>query len=122
MQAHDNIPIIQQAIQLSIAPVFLLTGVAALLAVMANRLARIIDRARDLDRRGKELDQVGIGKARREVVDLERRRRYAIWAINFCTSAALLVCLVIDRGRSCFLAEVYSATHTSRIDAEGFAR
>jgi len=34
------------AIQLALAPVFLLTGIAGLLSVMAGRLARIIDRAR----------------------------------------------------------------------------
>jgi Zn-dependent protease len=150
MQAHDTVPIIQQAIQLSIAPVFLLTGIAALLGVMANRLARIIDRARDLDRRRKELDQANAGKARQEIMELERRRRYASWAINFCTCAALLVCLVIVTlfveefvqtdltwlagaqfvaamisligGLSCFLAEVYIATHSSRIESESFAR
>jgi len=38
--------VIVHAIQLAIAPVFLLSGIAALLGVMANRLARIIDRAR----------------------------------------------------------------------------
>ena len=35
-----------KAIQLAMAPVFLLTGVAALLSVMTGRLARIIDRGR----------------------------------------------------------------------------
>ncbi len=40
---------IAHVIQLSIAPVFLLTGVAGLLAVLTNRLARIIDRARKLE-------------------------------------------------------------------------
>ena len=38
--------VIAHAIQLSIAPVFLLTGIAGLLGVMATRLGRIIDRAR----------------------------------------------------------------------------
>jgi hypothetical protein len=33
-------------IQLAIAPVFLLTGVATKLTVLTNRLARIIDRSR----------------------------------------------------------------------------
>ena len=36
-------------IQLAVAPVFLLTGVAAFLNVLTNRLARIIDRARMLE-------------------------------------------------------------------------
>jgi uncharacterized protein DUF2721 len=33
-----------RAIQLALAPVFLLTGIGALLSVMTGRLARIIDR------------------------------------------------------------------------------
>ena len=37
-----------KAIQLALAPVFLLTGIAALLSVMTGRLARIIDRGRAL--------------------------------------------------------------------------
>jgi hypothetical protein len=39
---------IGHVIQLAIAPVFLLTGVATKLTVLMNRLARIIDRARVL--------------------------------------------------------------------------
>jgi Na+/melibiose symporter-like transporter len=85
-----------------------------------------------------------------EVVNLERRRRLASWAINFCTGAALLVCIVIIilffaefmrtdlrwlagalfvtvmfslvAGLSCFLREVYLATHTVRIDPDRFVR
>ena len=35
-----------KAIQLALAPVFLLTGIGALLSVMTGRLARIMDRGR----------------------------------------------------------------------------
>jgi len=38
--------VVSHAIQLAIAPVFLLTGFAGMLGVMATRLARVIDRAR----------------------------------------------------------------------------
>lgn len=38
--------VISEAIQLGIAPVFLLTGIAGLLSVMTNRLARVVDRTR----------------------------------------------------------------------------
>jgi len=47
---------ISHAIQLAIAPVFLLTGIAGLLGVMANRLARVIDRARMFEDHWRELD------------------------------------------------------------------
>lgn len=42
---------VAHAIQLAVAPVFLLSGIGAMLAVMTNRLGRIIDRARDLEER-----------------------------------------------------------------------
>ena len=38
-----------RVIQLSIAPVFLITGIASLLGVLSGRLARLIDRARVLE-------------------------------------------------------------------------
>lgn len=40
-----------KAIQLAIAPVFLLTAIAAMIGVLATRLGRIVDRARVLDER-----------------------------------------------------------------------
>ena len=142
--------VIQHAIQLAIAPVFLLTGIAGLLGVMANRLARIIDRARDLEEKWAALDEKALPAARIEIADLERRRHFASWSINLCTSAALLVCIVIATlffeeffrtdlkwlagalfvgvmvalvaGLTCFLREVYLATHSIRIDANRFER
>ncbi len=150
MSAADSVPIIQHAIQLAIAPVFLLTGVGALLTVMTNRLARIIDRARDLERRWPELSASALARAREEIGLLERRRHLASWSINFCTGAALLVCIVIVSlfleeffttdlkwfagvvfvaamlaligGLSVFLREVYLATHTGRIEPERFLK
>lgn len=148
--ATETLPVIQHAIQLAVAPVFLLTGVAALLGVMANRLARIIDRARNLEERWMSLTDSARADARAEIITLERRRTFSSWAINFCTSAALLVCLcivtlfweeffVVDLrwfagaqfvgamlaligGLSCFLREVYLATHTMRIEFARFER
>jgi hypothetical protein len=148
MQAPESALLVQQAIQLSVAPVFLLTGISGLLGVMANRLARIIDRARDLRRGWASLDDAAAAAARLEVSSLERRRHLASWSINCCTGAALLVCTVIVTlfieeflganlkwlagaqfiaamvsviaGLSCFLAEVYIATHASRIDTQAF--
>ena len=43
-----------KAIQLSVAPVFLLAGVSGLLGVFTNRLARIIERARLLQDQSRE--------------------------------------------------------------------
>ncbi|MCV2353297.1 DUF2721 domain-containing protein [Paucibacter sp. B2R-40] len=148
MPALEGPLLIQQAIQLSVAPVFLLTGIASLLGVMATRLARIIDRAREVGRGRGALDAEAVALARLELAGLERRRHLASWAINCCAGAALLVCTVIVTlfieeflgadlkwlagvlfiatmmsviaGLSCFLAEVYIATHSLFIDAQSF--
>ena len=43
-----DITSIAHVIQLAVAPVFLLSGIAALLNVLNTRLSRIVDRARQL--------------------------------------------------------------------------
>jgi hypothetical protein len=139
---------ISHAIQLAIAPVFLLTGVAALLGVMATRLARVIDRGRYFEERWSEMKTAERAVVQLEIAGLEARRRACSWAINFCTGAALLICWVIVTlfveeflvmplkwlagalfvaamlavicGLGCFLREVYLATHTTRIDLRRF--
>ena len=40
-----------KAIQLSVSPVFLLTGIGAMMNVLSGRLGRCVDRARELQRR-----------------------------------------------------------------------
>ncbi len=75
------------AIQLAVAPVFLLSGIAGLLAVLTNRLARIIDRLRSLPADDDD--------AAREAGVLGARIRAINRAITFCTYAALLVAGVV---------------------------
>ena len=86
---------IAHVIQLAVAPVFLLTGVAAILGVMANRLARIVDRARILELKLSDAQ----GEARTELEgrlrNLSRRAKLISHAIALCVSTAVLVCGVI---------------------------
>jgi hypothetical protein len=82
---------VAHAIQQAVAPVFLLAGVGAILSVLSIRLARIIDRYRDLDERGDEkriMYEV-------EMQVLQSRARWMHWAITLCTVCALLICVVI---------------------------
>lgn len=95
MTDGNPLPGIFHAIQLAIAPVFLLTGIASLLNVIANRLARVIDRGRVLKQNWGTFDDNVRRAARNELIVLERRRRLTSASITFCTAAALLVCLVI---------------------------
>jgi hypothetical protein len=87
-------PDIAHAIGLALAPVFLLSGIAAMLNVMSGRLSRIIDRGRLLTE-GTLSTTIPSEKIALELRNLERRRRLASTAITACTLAALLVCTVI---------------------------
>ncbi|MEI2721608.1 MAG: DUF2721 domain-containing protein [Gemmatimonadales bacterium] len=83
------------AIQLALAPVFLLTGIAGILNVMTGRLARIIDRGRYLTERELPPAMVASAAYRVELASLEFRRHLASSAIAASTLSALLVCVVI---------------------------
>ncbi len=93
--SDQTITDISHVIQLSVAPVFLLTSIGTILGVLSTRLARIVDRARALtERPGAPLG------GRTEAVQAEmrilgRRRRLVNLALSSGTTAALLVCVSI---------------------------
>ena len=82
-------------IQLAVAPVFLLTGVAALLGVLTSRLARIIDRARTLEERVTVAAEPDQNRMHGELRLLSQRARMVNNAVSLCTICALLICAVI---------------------------
>ena len=134
---------IAHVIQLSVAPVFLLSGVGALLGVLTNRLSRIVDRARLMEAKFASTAPAKVPALRIELDRLAHRARLISWAISLCTGCALLVCAVIVvlfvgnavslnlgtvvaagfvvamlaliGGLSCFLREVLLATRHLRI-------
>lgn len=95
MDSTAHIMSLAQVIQLSVAPVFLLAGVGTTLNVLANRIARIIDRARALEGRLATAD----ADTTRELQDLlrvlSRRATYINRAIGLCVLSGLLVSLVV---------------------------
>jgi hypothetical protein len=91
----DGFSDVARAIQLALAPVFLLTGIAGMLNVMAGRLSRIIDRGRALTEGQSGRLSSGHESWNLELNQLERRRHFASVGITSCTIAALLVCIVI---------------------------
>lgn len=94
---HPALPLgsIAQNIQLALAPVFLLTGIASILNVLSNRLGRVVDRARRLEGEIGSYDPETRRLAVLELGVLNRRMRAAHWAIGLCTSSALFVCVVV---------------------------
>ncbi len=86
---------IANAIHLAVAPVFLLTGIGALLGVMANRLGRVIDRARHLEGRLEHAADGDAAGITAHLGILSRRAKLINLAITCCTMTALLICSVI---------------------------
>ena len=95
MQSLSGITSIAHVIQLAVAPVFLLTGVGAILSVLVNRLGRVVDRFRTLEGIRPDAHEGAQDTAQTEMATLERRARLIHWAIGLCTGCALLVCVVI---------------------------
>lgn len=91
----NQIDDIAHIIQLSIAPVFLLTGVGTLLNVLSGRLARIIDRARVLEQRLEPKEAAHSDAIVTELCVLERRGKLIYHAVKLSTISALMVCFVI---------------------------
>src|SRR5450759_1879338 len=95
MEPASSITTVSHVIQLAVAPVFLLSGVGAILAVLINRLSRIIDRYRLLE---DSRPNAGAGEetvVHVEMAILSRRARLIHWAISLCTIGALFICIVV---------------------------
>jgi hypothetical protein len=133
-------------IQLAVAPVFLLTAIGAFLGVMANRLGRVIDRARFLEAKLEAAPPEASQGIRDHLKVLSRRARFINIAITACTVTALLICaviailffgsyldidttmtvslifilsmLILMTGLLCFLQEVFLATLSLRIGSK----
>jgi len=91
MQTTANVSMVAHVIQQAVAPVFLMTGVGAILSVLINRLARIVDRYRSLND-SREYDRTS---RKKEMETLSRRAALIHWAISLCTICALFICIVI---------------------------
>ena len=134
---------IAHVIQLAVAPVFLLSGIAALLNVLSNRLSRIVDRARQLEAQFPSAQPLRMEALRASLKRMALRARLASFGISLCTTSAVLVSMVVivlflgslldvnvrtaiavifiaamfclTAGLLCFLREVYLSTRYLRI-------
>ncbi|WP_431469597.1 DUF2721 domain-containing protein [Sphingosinithalassobacter sp. LHW66-3] len=95
MESSPFVSTVAATIQVAIAPVFLLAGIGAILNVMVGRLARIVDRARQLE----QLHPRSTGPEHdRHVWELrliDRRISVINSAIFLCVASALAICLVV---------------------------
>jgi len=86
---------IAQTIQLSLSPVFMLTGIGALLNVLVGRMARVVDRVRDLEK----LHPGASGPVRDRFVwelrILDRRIKVINVSLFLAVSSAVMTCSVV---------------------------
>jgi hypothetical protein len=90
-----NVSEIAGVIQLSVAPVFLLAGVGAIVNAMSTRLGRAVDRARDLEREVAGADAAQTARIHDELRAISQRARLVTRAIALAVVCALLVTLLL---------------------------
>ncbi len=95
MPEVSDVSAVAHVIQLAVAPVFLLSGIGAMLAVMTNRLSRVIDRARILEAKLEVASSEPPAAVHTHLATLSLRAKLISRAITLCTMTALLVCTVI---------------------------
>lgn len=86
---------IAHQIQLAVAPVFLLAGIAGMINVLAHRLARVVDRSRQLEAEPPDENALVRGLYFEELGILDRRMRVVNWSLSCCTAGGLFVCVVV---------------------------
>jgi len=112
LQGPTNLSVntVADVVRIAIAPVFLLSGIAAFVNVCTSRLSRIVDRSRDIEpkllaSRGREHDR-WLG----ELHVLDRRMRLVSWAISLSVLSAVLICAVVVLLFSASIAPMHVAT------------
>ena len=93
--ADFQISTVAQVIQLAVAPVFLLSGVGIMLTVLTGRLARVVERARDVEAAARSAAPIDYPAYQQQLHVLGRRARLMNRAITLCTVCALLVASVV---------------------------
>lgn len=93
MNFATDLSTVTHGIQLAVAPVFLLTAVSGMIAAVAGRLARIIDRARLLENR-LESSEVAEPKAIRMYRELRELGQRG-WLVNGCLALLTLCAMLI---------------------------
>jgi hypothetical protein len=95
LNAFPEVTTIAQTIQLSVAPVFLLAGIGAILNMLAGRLARVVDRSRALERLHPQSTGPEHDRHVWELRAIDRRISIVSFALALCVSSAIMVCLVV---------------------------
>jgi CBS domain containing-hemolysin-like protein len=87
---------IAHQIQVALTPIFLISAIGVILNVLTSRLARIVDRARTMEREAVRPDYRPDGRDLHAALKvLARRARYINASITLVTLSALFIALVV---------------------------
>ncbi len=92
LERTASTPRVQQVVQLSLAPAFLLSGIGAIMNVIMSRMIWIARRVENIE---EKMEAHRTAKQARELAWLLRRRKLMQGAIMFSTAAAVMISLVI---------------------------
>lgn len=95
MPTFPAVSTIAQTIQLSLSPVFMLAAIGALLNVLAGRLARVVDRGRQVELLHPRFQGLEHDRHVGELRSLDRRIRLINGALLLAVSSAVTTCLVV---------------------------
>ncbi len=92
LERTASTPRVQQVVQLSLAPAFLLSGIGAVMNVIMSRMIWIAKRVENIE---EKMEDHRTAKQARELSWLLRRRKLMQGAIMFSTASAVMISLVI---------------------------
>jgi hypothetical protein len=92
---ENHVTSVTHVIQLAVAPVFLMTAIATLIAALNVRLGRVVDRQRALQELGPVGARFDAAAQQREFALLHRRIHLSYLAILAAVTAGLFICLVV---------------------------
>ena len=90
-----DLAVVISVLQTALTPAFLLVAVGSLLNVLTGRLARIVDRSRDLQRQYAETEGPAHERVVRELRIIEKRMRVVGSSILLAVLSAIAVCIMI---------------------------
>lgn len=90
-----DLDVVISVLQTALTPAFLLVAVGSLLNVLTGRLARIVDRSRDLQRQYAQTEGPAHDRIVRELRIIEKRMRVVGSSILFAVLSAIAVCIMI---------------------------
>ncbi len=95
VQFSPALSTIAQTIQLSLSPVFMLAGIAAVMNVIAGRLGRVIDRARALEELHSRITAAEHARHLWELRLLDRRMKLTNAALLLAVTSAAVTCMTV---------------------------